>query len=34
MDFEKAKDTELLDLRAGYGQHTSPHQLPNTFKVF
>ena len=21
---KKAKETELLDLRAGYGQHTSP----------
>jgi hypothetical protein len=26
--------TELLDLRAGYVQHTSPQQLPPSFKVF
>jgi len=28
---KKAKEAELLDLRAGYCQHTSPNQVPTTF---
>ena len=28
---KKTKETELLDLRAGYGQHTSPILLYTTF---
>jgi len=31
---EKAKETELLDLRAGYSQHTSPTRKPPCFFSF
>jgi hypothetical protein len=30
---KKAKETELLDLRAGYCQHTSPHKTKGSEKA-